>query len=198
MYGWLIDLLFHITQLVNRNFMMSHRAIGKLFSLEWLEINEPNRYVELQRQLFRNFKTGLWWKPIDGFGTFVWKHTISSKLCVDWLGQACARLSRRHASIWFKHLQAFSKIFLCKEKVYIWRLTVDCWFVRKKSSLSFIATLNFVIDDPSISKPTSHWPVFFFRVNGMLWSYLAYINIRFSILLHLEVAHWNRFWAKVW
>jgi len=37
---------------------------------------------------------------------------------------------------------------------------------------------------------------FFFRGIGMLWSYLAYI--RFSILLHLELEHLNRFLAKVW
>jgi len=49
---------------------MSHGAIGKPISLEWLEINQPNRCVELQRQAFRNFKTELWLKLIDGFSTF--------------------------------------------------------------------------------------------------------------------------------
>jgi len=50
--------------------MKSHGAIRKPISLEWLEINQPNRCVELQRQVFRNFKIELWLKLIDGFGTF--------------------------------------------------------------------------------------------------------------------------------
>jgi len=50
--------------------MKSHGAIGKPISLEWLEINQTNRCVELQRQVFRNFKIELWLKLIDGFGTF--------------------------------------------------------------------------------------------------------------------------------
>jgi len=106
---------------------MSHGAIGKPISLEWLEINQPNRCVELQRQAFRNFKTELWLKLIDGFSTFFLKiHNLINTLCRLIKSSICTFVKETCMN-WFQTFAGiFSGFFYVKRRYTFGDLTADC------------------------------------------------------------------------